>query len=63
MNEYSTFNSGNILFYKETEKLPKHWFDRAKKFKFRSGRQHQYICCGPDSPLFALPQQSHLAKY
>ena len=34
-----------------------------KKFKFGSGRQHPNISCGPDSPLFALPQLSHLANY
>jgi len=35
---------------------------RLKYFKCRSGRQHQNIFCGPDSPLFALPQLSHLAN-
>jgi len=34
-----------------------------KNFKFRSSRQHQNIFCGQDSPMFALPQLSHLANY
>jgi hypothetical protein len=58
------FNGGNILFYKDTENLTKTLFRRQlKKFKCRSGRQHQYIFCGRDSPLFALPLLSHLAIY
>ena len=58
------FNSGNILFYKETEKMPKTQVRRRlKKFKCNSGRQDQNISCGPDSPLFELPLQSHLANY
>ena len=56
-------NSENILFYKKTEKCQNTGSKAPKKIKFRSGRQHQNIFCGPDSPLFALPQQSHLAKY
>jgi len=29
-------------------------------YRVKSGCKHQNILCGPDSPLFALPQISHL---
>jgi len=50
-------------FTRKLKKCQKTGSTAPKKIKFRSGRQHQNIFCGPDSPLFALPQQSHLAKY